>query len=76
MLFSIVLSKNMHPLVLRLLVNCYLYQKARVSWDNHLSQYFTLENGVKQGGVLSPNLFTGYIDNLLIKSEIRVWLSY
>ena len=59
----------MHPLVLRLLVNSYLYQKARVSWGNHLSQYFNLENGVKQGGVLSPLLFTCYIDNLLIKLE-------
>ena len=28
-LFSILLSKNMHPLVLRLLVNSYLYQKAK-----------------------------------------------
>ena len=48
-LFSILLSKNMHPLVLRLLLNSYLYQKARVSWGNHLSQYFALANGVKQG---------------------------
>ena len=42
---------------------------ARVSWDNHLSQYFNLEKGVKQGGVLSPLLFTCYIDNVLIKLE-------
>ena len=34
-----------------------------------LLQYFTLANGVKQGGVLSPTLFTRYIDNLLIKLE-------
>ena len=68
-LFSILLSKNIHPLVLRLLVNIYLHKKTRVSWGNHLSQYFTLANGVKQGGVLSPILFTCYIDNLLIKLE-------
>ena len=31
--------------------------------------YFTLANGFKQGGVLSPILFTCYIDNLMIKLE-------
>ena len=31
-----------------------------------MSNYFVLSNGVKQGGVLSPRLFTLYIDNLLI----------
>ena len=41
----------------------------RVSWGNHISPYFTLSNGVKQGGVLSPNRFTYYIDNLLVKLE-------
>ena len=31
------------------------------------SRYFSLSNGVKQGGVLSPILFTLYIDKLLIR---------
>ena len=31
-----------------------------------MSGYFNLSNGVKQGGVLSPILFTIYIDQLLI----------
>ena len=40
---------------------------SRVSWGNHLSQYFQLSNGVKQDGVLSPILFTIYINKLLLE---------
>ena len=32
-----------------------------------MSEYFTMENGVKQGGVISPILFSKYIDPLLLK---------
>ena len=50
-----------------LIVDSYVRQISRVSWGNHLSQYFELSNGVKQGGVLSPNLFSIYIDKLLLE---------
>ena len=55
------------PGVIRLIVNSYTRQKARVLWGQHMSKYFILSNGVKQGGVLSPRLFTMYIDSLLIE---------
>ena len=32
-----------------------------------MSEYFTMENGVKQGGVISPILFSKYIDLLLLQ---------
>ena len=32
-----------------------------------MSSHFRIRNGVKQGGVLSPILFTIYIDNLIIQ---------
>ena len=37
----------------------------QVSFSNSLSNQFTLGYDVKQGGVLSPILFTVYIDNLI-----------
>ena len=49
----------------RLLLNTYISQKVRVKWENELSCYFNVRNGVKQGGVISPVLFCVYIDGLL-----------
>jgi Reverse transcriptase (RNA-dependent DNA polymerase) len=39
----------------------------RVSWGGYFSEYFRAENGVKQGGVLSPVVFCVYLDALLIE---------
>ena len=36
-----------------------------VRWDTSLSESFPVTNGVRQGGVLSPILFTLYMDDLL-----------
>ena len=38
----------------------------QVRFGTAMSSYFSINNGVKQGGVLSPILFTIYIDNLII----------
>ena len=38
-----------------------------MTWNKHRSESFGCLNEVKQGGVLSPILFTIYIDELLLK---------
>ena len=45
----------------------YMNQRCHVKWANELSESFTVANGVKQGAaaVISPFLFSIYIDNLL-----------
>ena len=40
-------------------------QMMQVRWGEVLSKHFPVGNGVKQGGVLPPVLFTVYLDNLL-----------
>ena len=35
-----------------------------VKWGKSVSQYFLIANGVRQGGILSPKLFTLYMNGL------------
>ena len=76
-LFSILLHKDIPTTVVRLYFNSYSRQKARVGWNNIMSEYLSVSNGVKQGGVLSSMLLCLYIDSLSQKIEtIRCWLPY
>ena len=43
----------------------YTHQSLRVKWGSTLSKQFSVMNGVKQGGVLSPILYAVYADGLL-----------
>ena len=63
-LFTLLLSTKMPVKMIRLIIDSYVRQSTRISWDNVYTNYFQLLNGVKQGGVLSAKLFTLYIDGL------------
>jgi hypothetical protein len=45
----------------------YTNQKISVKWESYVTPPFSVTNGVKQGGVLSPILFGVYIDELLCR---------
>ena len=66
-LFEVLETYNVCPLVRRLLYNIYSRSEMHVQWNSTQSPPFSLNNGVKQGGVLSPILFSIYIDSLLQK---------
>ena len=77
-LFWKLLKKDMPPVYVRLLLVMYEKQKANVRWNNVLSETFSVKNGVKQGAVLSPNLFCVYIDSLftvLRRNRIGCWIN-
>ena len=46
-------------------MNVYEEQHMRIRWNNAVTDYFTIRNGVKQGGVLSPILFSLYLDHII-----------
>ena len=68
-LFNELLKRNISPVLLRLLLYMYTTQSLRVKWSDTTSPQFTVMNGVKQGGVLSPILFAIYTDGLLKRLE-------
>ena len=64
------LKENKFPgIFLRLLIYIYLEQACRVRWNKPLSGTFRVKNGVRQGAVLSPTLFSLYINLLMLKLE-------
>ena len=64
-LFNKLIDKGICSLVIRFIMDSYLISKSLVKWNNTKSRPFNLNNGVKQGAVLSAPLFTLYIDDLL-----------
>ena len=68
-LFDKLLEKEMCPLVMRLLLQTYLNQKLHIKWNDVATESFSVTNGVRQGGILSPLLFGIYIDELLRKLQ-------
>ena len=45
----------------------YSAQTFAIWWNNVLSDPFYVSNGVRQGSILSPTLFSVYIDSLSIE---------
>ncbi len=55
----------MYPLATRFLTFVYMNQSSCLKWGSSVSSSFSAQNGVKQRGVLSPQLFNTYLDVLL-----------
>lgn len=64
-LFNTLLQRGMSPLCIRLLFELYTEQEMKVRYNSVVSDSFVPTNGVKQGGVLSPTLFSVYMDGLI-----------
>ena len=64
-LFLKLLDDKCNTNIVKLLAYWYSHQEACVRWKNCFSQFFTIGNGTRQGGVLSPGLFARYIRDVL-----------
>jgi hypothetical protein len=68
-LFNKLLDDGVDVSIVRVLAFWYSRQEVCVRWNLTISASFTTGNGTRQGGVLSPYLFTRYIRDLLNKVE-------
>jgi len=64
-LFNRLLEDGLSASVVSLLAFWYSHQHVMVQWRNTVSSSFSIGNGTKQGGVLSPCLFISYISKLI-----------
>jgi hypothetical protein len=60
------MRRKVDPIFLRLLLFIYSYQQCDVRWNSSHSHKFSIHNGVRQGAVSSPILFSVYINDLIV----------
>ena len=65
-LFLLLRKRKVEPIFLRVLIFIYRNQQCNVKWNTSLSSHFPVSNGVRQGAVSSPILFSVYINDLLV----------
>ena len=66
-LFHKLINCKMPLIIVQLLIFWYQTQLVCIKWGKSTSDYFSISNGVRQGGILSPKLFALYINNLTNK---------
>ncbi len=66
-LFQRLLDKTLPAHLVRLLMTWHKDQRMNVRWGKSVADGFSVSNGVRQGGVLSPILFRMYMDDILVQ---------
>jgi hypothetical protein len=66
-LFDKLIGRNVPIIFVRFVKMWYCTQELFVRWNNCLSNSFKVTNGVRQGGILSPLLFSVYMDSLSVQ---------
>ena len=68
-ILSILQNKHINPILIDILEHWFTTSTARVKWGDALSDRISLKAGVRQGSILSPLLFSMYIDIILVELE-------
>ena len=65
--------------IVRILLFWYSKRTVCIKWGSCLSGYFSISNGVREGGILSSKLFSVNIDDLsdkLVKCQVGCYIDY
>ena len=65
-LFNVMIERKCPAFIIRLLNFWYRNQKLCIKWDSVLSEKFSVTNGIKQGGIVSPKLFNICVNTLSV----------
>ena len=68
-LFIKLMNKNIPYAFLLIIINWYGELFCRVKWGGGYSDWFEIKAGVRQGGVLSPDFYSIYVDELIAKLQ-------
>ena len=66
-LFLKLMERNIPLVFLNIIISWYSNLSCRVKWGDQYSDWFSVTAGVRQGGVLSPDFYCIYVDDLLLK---------
>ena len=64
-LFIKLIERNIPKIFIDILITWYDGLRCRVKWDGFMGDWFDITAGVRQGGVLSPDLYNIYVDELI-----------
>ena len=64
-LFIKLMERKTPIILLRIIMSWYSDLRCRVKWGEVFSEWFEITAGVRQGGVLSPDFYSIYVDDLI-----------
>ena len=70
-LFNIMIQISFPAHLVYLIQNLYIKQEVRIQWNNWHTEPFSIGKSVRQGCILSPNLFSIYTVMVMHEAEVR-----
>ena len=64
-LFIKLISRGIPKIFLDIIIFWYSDLRCRVKWDDSYSEWFSIIAGVRQGGILSPDFYCLYVEDLI-----------